>query len=407
MPEEESVPSKAFILTKVLTFREALPVADVLTARYLVPGEFMGYFKTKLSPEAVLRKVIDRAEKQIIDSFCREERDSLRSEKKRPWAPKTRRPFRGKMDREKPTFSEKLGFAEEIAVEVTAEIGPPWAKAGTGRPPVYDPVKLGATLLVKGGGSFNDLAAELRNIGYDATLQGTGEIPSPSELHYAFTKTKSEWLEEALTRLDERCTEALRSFDEPMDLFVIDGTALTGERLEERVIAMERRLVRQIYSYTALTRLPTNTVRGLTRHTNNIRPIIPLLEPGSLLLADPEFDVEGNYRLARRHGIDLQVKQRKGEARKSFRKRARKRFEIKKYRMRKMGERPFGNIEMRRCRCCYRKAEHRYKGALLVGCDHNIRAYFRNRAWSEQFKVLDMSYAKPPPLPNDVALEVV
>jgi hypothetical protein len=48
-------------------------------------------------------------------------------------------------------------------------------------------------------------------------------------------------------------------------------------------------------------------------------------------------------------------------------------------------------VEVRGHRCYYRKEEHKYKGALLVGCEHNIRAYFRNRAWSERFKVLDVS----------------
>jgi hypothetical protein len=399
--------SKTFIVSRLLTLREALPIADPLTAGYLVPGEFMGLFKTRLSPEEVLCRVIERAERQVIDSFRLEERYLLRGEKKRPWAWKTRRPFRGKIDRETPTFSEKLGLAEEVAVEVTARLGPPWERAETGRPPIYDPVKLGAALLVKGEGSFNDLAAELRNVGYDVTIKEIGGTPCPSELHYAFSKTKSEWFEEALARLDERSAEPLEKFEEPLDLFTVDGSALPGERLEERTIALERRLIREIYSYTALTRLPTNTVRGLAGHTNRIKPFMPLLSPGSLLLADSEFDVEDNYRLAGWHGIDLQVRQKKGDVRRSFRKKARRGFDRRKYGKRKLGERPFGNVEVRGYRCYYRKEGHRYKGALLVGCEHNVRAYFRNRAWSGQFRVLDVSYGKPPPVSHSMALEVV
>lgn len=398
---------QTFVISKILTLTEALPIADVLAARYLVPGEFIGVFKTNLSPEAVLKKVIERAEKQITDSFCMEERYSHRGEKKRPWASKTRRPFRGKMDKEMATFSEKLALAEEIAVEVTAELGAPWGRAETGRPPIYDSVKLGATLIVKGEGSFNELEAELRNISYDATLDNTRGTPSPSELYYAFSKIRSEWLEEALARLDERSAETLKKFDEPLNLFVIDGTALTAERLEERTIAMEKRLVRQTYSYTALARLPTNTMRGIKRHTNRIKPFLPLLNPATRLLADPEYDVEDNYRTAEWNGIELLVRQKKGCVRKSFRKKARKKFNCEKYGRRKLGERPFGNVEVRGYRCYYRKVGHRYKGALLIGCEHNIRAYFRNKGWSEQFKVLDMPYGKPPPVSPDMPLEVV
>jgi len=269
-----------------------------------------------------------------------------------------------------------------------------------------DPVKLAAALLVKGRASFNDLQAELRNLGYDATIEGAGKTPCPSELHYAFSKINPRWLEVALARLDERSTGWLKKFEEPLDLFTVDGSTLPGERLEERIIVMERRLVRQIYSYTALTRLPANTVRGLVGHTNKVASFIPLLAPGSRLLADPEFDVEDNYRRARWHGIDLQVRQKKGDARKSFRRRARRGFSPWKYRRRKLGERFFGNVEVRGCRCYYRKEEHMYKGALLIGCDHNLRAYFRSKAWSEQFKVLDMSYDKPPPVSQGTASEV-
>ncbi len=51
--------------------------------------------------------------------------------------------------------------------------------------------------------------------------------------------------------------------------------------------------------------------------------------------------------------MDLQVKQKKGDARKSIRKIARIRFDKKKYRKRKLGEKPFGNIEVRRIKCYY------------------------------------------------------
>jgi hypothetical protein len=383
------------MIAKTLSLPEVLPIIDVLSASYIIPTEFIAFFRTKESPEAILEKIIERAEKQIITSILQEERYSLRGERKRPWARKTRRPFRGKMDREIPTFSDKLGLAEEVAIEVTAEFGQPWEKAGTGRPAIYDPVKLAATLLVKGCSSFTDLASELKNIGYDATLKNTGQTPCPSELHYAFSKTKSEWIDEALARLDERCAGLLEKFNEPLDHFVIDGSALTEEHLNERTIGMKKQLVRQIYSYTALMRLPTNTVRGIKGHTNRLKPFLPLLKPGSRVLADPEYDVEDNYRIAIWNDIDLQVKQREDKARKSFRKKARKMFSRRKYGKRKLGERFFGNLEVRGHRCYYRKQEHKYKGMLLMGCEHNIRAHFKNKAWAELFTI---PFVEPLPL---------
>lgn len=377
--------SKLVVINRPLTLTQTLPITDFLTARYLVPNRFMGFFTSDENPETILSRILERSETQIIDAVCQEERYLLREERKRPWSWKTRRPFRGKMDKERHTFSEKLELAERIAIEITVEFGPPWEEAKTGRPPIYDSIKLSATLLVKSDRSFNELASELRNIHYDATIENIKRTPCPSELHYAFTKISPDWLEKALARLDERSTDMLKKFDAFLDLFVIDGSSLTGERLGEKIIAMKRKLVRRIYPYTALLRLPTNTVRGIAEHTNKIAPFVPLLNPGSRLLADPEYDVEENYREARERGIDLQVKQREGEVRKPFRKKARRVFSYRKYGKRKLGERYFANVEVRGHRCYYRKEEHKYKGALLIGCEHNILAYFKNKRWSELF----------------------
>jgi len=41
-----------------------------------------------------------------------------RTEKKRPWAMKTRRPFRGCIDKVEMTFEDKLKLAEEVAEKI-------------------------------------------------------------------------------------------------------------------------------------------------------------------------------------------------------------------------------------------------------------------------------------------------
>ncbi|MCW3133931.1 MAG: hypothetical protein N2V78_06355 [Methanophagales archaeon] len=48
---------------------------------------------------------------------------------------------------------------------------------------------------------------------------------------------------------------------------------------------------------------------------------------------------------------------------------------------RKLGERPFGNIEARRSKCYYKTPESKLKGAILIACKYNIIAYFKNKAW--------------------------
>jgi hypothetical protein len=65
------------------------------------------------------------------------------------------------------------------------------------------------------------------------TIKGNGKYPCSSELHTIFQKIPKEWLEKALQRLDELSVEQLSKFGEKLDVFVIDGSALTGETLVE------------------------------------------------------------------------------------------------------------------------------------------------------------------------------
>ena len=81
---------------------------------------------------------------------------------------------------------------------------------------------------------------------------------------------------------------------------------------------------------------------------------------------------------------------------KPFRKRFGERFSLRAYGRRKLGERPFDDLEVRGSTCRYRKRGHRYKGALLLACEHNLRAWFRNKAWSDLFRILEPSKKLPP-----------
>ena len=121
----------------------------------------------------------------IAQEIAREERYSLRNERKRPWSVRARRPFRGVIDKVVPTLEEEL----ELAERVVKELGSPWKGSNRGRPPVYDQVKLVAAILVKGMRSFAGLAADLREIDYVMTVDGGDSKPCPSELHHSENTT--------------------------------------------------------------------------------------------------------------------------------------------------------------------------------------------------------------------------
>jgi len=239
--------------------------------------------------------------------------------------------------------------------------------------------------LVKGTLSFADLSAQLKSIGYDATIKGTGKSPCASELHYIFEKIPKKYFEEGLRKLDEKSVNLYSKFGENLDVFVMDGTAVSSAYLKERMIKLKKRLAKEKHDYTALIRIHTNTIRCVKEHTNRIKPFISFIPVNSIFLADPEFDVEENYRMASFYGINLHVKQRANKCRKSFRRMFRERFNREEYRKRKLGERCFGNIEVRGMKCYYRKEENKLKGVILIACHHNIIQYFKNKAWCNLF----------------------
>jgi len=370
-----------FCVKKPLSVMEWLPLMGITIPATLIPGNIIAVIKEELSIEDVAELIAGRVTGSLIQEIAREERNSLRNEKKRPWSIKTRRPFRGIIDRVEITFRESIELAEKVA----KEFGSPFELSNRGRPQEYDLIKLAAAILVKGMRSFVDLSTDLKNIEYDMTIKGSGKYPCPSELHTIFQKIPKEWLEMALQRLDELSVKEFSKFGENLDVFVIDGSALTAETLIEREVLTKTRLIREYFEYQATIRTTTNTIRGIKEHSNKISNIISLLPQGSTVTADAEFDVEENYRNAEKASIDLQVKQKEGGVHKSRRKVARMRFDKKKYIKRKLGERPFGNIEVRRSKYYYKKQENKLKGAILIACDHNITAYFNNKAWCSLF----------------------
>ena len=79
---------------------------------------------------------------------------------------------------------------------------------------------------------------------------------------------------------------------------VIDGSALSDDILVERIVLTKIRPIIDYFQYQALVRIATNTIRSIKKHSNKIGDIIQSLPAGSIVLADPEYDVEANYQVA-------------------------------------------------------------------------------------------------------------
>ena len=204
---------------------------------FYAPSEFIALIREEIPFKEALEMINERIEESVVQEILREERYSLRDKRKRPWSVRTRRPFRGAIDKSIPTLREELKLAESVV----KELGLPWKESNRGRPPVYNQVKLVAAILVKGMRSFASLAADLRATDYAMTVDGSDSKPCSSELHHVFQKIPAEWLEKAVERFDELSVEEFSKFEANLDTF--DGSALSCESLIEREVVMKVRLI--------------------------------------------------------------------------------------------------------------------------------------------------------------------
>jgi hypothetical protein len=344
-----------------------------------IPREFFVLFEVQTSEEEIIAGLVDCAYSEVVQRTYSQERNALRSEKERPWGLRTYRPFRGQLQDAKPAFTEMLRIAEEII----DEIGMPMPSKSRGRPRKYDWKLILAVLLCKGVLPFNDLERKLRDTSY---CKVNGRTPCDSELHYVYSQIPEDWLDKALEHLDERVVTVLYAkFNEFLNAFVIDGTGIPRDSLVERERVMEKRLVKETEEITILSRITTNTVRAVTAHTNKIASFSASLEPGSIVYGDPEFDDKANYSDAEARKLDILIKPKGIEARGTLRSAYMAKYTMNKsrYGRRKLGERPFGNAEIRSLKCYYRKDKE--KGMKLYFCAHNILAYFSNKKWCDLF----------------------
>ena len=134
MEKYNSIGIFGFGIRKVLHTRETMALMNNNLPYNLIPREFVGIFAINKTFEEIIEIASERAVNTIVQEILREEKYMLRREKKRPWAIKTRRPFRGYVDKTKITLQDKIKLAEEVAKEIDL----PFKENKKGRPPLYD-----------------------------------------------------------------------------------------------------------------------------------------------------------------------------------------------------------------------------------------------------------------------------
>jgi len=229
---------------------------------------FLGVLKTTsnwdvTSPhfmEALLNEIGETIKDEVVKEILREEKNSLRAEKKRAWSPKkTKAPFydRARYKSKINSFQAALDLAVTIA------------------------------LLCKHffALSFERLRDKLIENNYDCrktNKKNTGTpVPCKSELHWALLKVPKEYFEEAKRLIDEGAADLhgnLFGTDE-LNKFSRDGTSNQCDELEEALIACKPRLRRKTDKINALVRLVTNTISEISSSEHeNQKDLRKLLE---------------------------------------------------------------------------------------------------------------------------------
>ncbi|MCW3129742.1 MAG: hypothetical protein N2V75_06580 [Methanophagales archaeon] len=90
----------------------------------LVPSSDKRGIPIEEAIELINRRIVD----SVVQEILREERYSLRDERKQPWSMRTMRPFRGVIDKVIPTLKEELELAERVVME----LGLPWGTSNRG-----------------------------------------------------------------------------------------------------------------------------------------------------------------------------------------------------------------------------------------------------------------------------------
>ena len=91
--EYNSIGICKFGLNKILHTKEAIALMNNNLPYDLIPKKFMGIFVINKTFKEVIEIATEKAVSFVINNILKEEKYMLRTEKKRPWAMKTRRPF--------------------------------------------------------------------------------------------------------------------------------------------------------------------------------------------------------------------------------------------------------------------------------------------------------------------------
>lgn len=273
----------------------------------------------------------------------------------------------------------------KLCSRVASTIGPPWQVSERGRPPKFRP-ELYATV-----GIFRKYFNSSLRVAEGDTPLLIGLRMDHATIWWGLRRAPVAYFERALALLYGLIARLFKC-----EFFVVDSTGIETDRYQKRRRALKTGPEREFlklhvlegYSRQAglVPIVAARVTRGYAHDSPQLKPLLSGLRGrGEPLLADSAYDSRVNQDLVQKHGLKPVIKIRRN-SRKRWRALAKLDFEKNRglYRMRGIGEAPFGGFAVRygsRTRC--RLPQARRIDSLLMAIAHNLRTYARASAANE------------------------
>ena len=343
-----------FLFVTPLSFNEAKKFLDINAyPDFTDPENFIILLSDVPEFEEAIEIVSEIAVQSVVAEILRREREAKKPERKRAYSgKKTRDPIVREIDKifKKLSFKQLYAWCLFIAITLTMTIGPPYSYKGRGRRFRYDPVKVAALVLLRliygKKMTYEEAVERAKEANICLTIDNSKKFLSKSQLNYAALYLISgEWLDAAMLMIDDLSGYiwACAFLSDKQGYFFGDGTELSSFYYEERWVNGAQKLAKARIGVTVLARLITGTIRVVIDGTpKDISKAIKLLPRGSILLIDGFFDAEANFEACAVRYIEVHMRPTEREVvRGSFGKLARKTFDPRVYRFRKVGEKVF------------------------------------------------------------------
>ena len=301
-------------------------------------------------------------------------------DRKRPWSViKTRNPLRTycEAEEEERTFKDYFSFALKVIDEYEVKYGPLFPKKKRGRRREFDYKKLFAAIIAgkRFGKSLKEIVDSLKTAQIKVTLpEITEKYPKKAELRYILKIVPETALSRMLQITDAWATHiAKHLFDWCTDMFIVDGSDLETRIKDFDEIKGRLQYRQKTYTVTLVTRYITNTVPMVIRMAPQVvvKDIIKVVK-ARYIIADKGYRNIVNIWDAIRNNVvfltPYVIDRLEGAV---------KELAEFLYKLRKPGERPFGNFSTRMTRLSSMDPDMCYKELLAYLTAHNIRSYFR------------------------------